>query len=660
VAAIVLVSTVARAAAARSFAAPWIAPDEMIYGLLGESLWETGQLTVRDEAVGYYSLLYPALVGLPLQLGDLARAIDLAQVLQALVMSSVAVVVFVWGRGFLPVRLAVVAAGLSVLPPALAYSGLLMTEALYYPVVVLALAVLARTLTEPTVFNQGVLLAAVTVAAAVRLQALVLLPVLVTAALLDAWFTRSRASLRQLVPAIGLVVLTVVAGVAAAAVAGSLEWDTLLGAYGTVAQDAPSATRVARELVWHAGDLFLLVLGLPLLATLALAVEAARGRERDPAARAFVATTAAYSLWIVLEVALFASRYVSHVAERYMITAAPPLLLGLCLWIARGAPRPRLVAAAGIVLALAVASIPLDQVAAVTEAHDLFTTMPLLDLTDAWSEHAARAALIVAGAALAATFLLPRRLLWPAVGLLALAFVAVSVDASRNVADLSEAEWEKSFGDASPDWVDRAARGDVVLLNSGDREWTADARTLFWNRRIRRVVRLPDAEGYGPMPQQVVTPLFSGELLDAADRPLAPGYLVAPSAVVPVGEKLAEAPVTSTQPGAALWRVEPPLRLRQRVEGLNPNGDFNGLARISVFGCEPGSLELTLLGKDGQPVEVRVDGVPIETITPAPDTVWEGSVPSPPYADGESRCVYELESDGLVGSTRLEFVPAGG
>jgi hypothetical protein len=58
-------------------------------------------------------------------------------------------------------------------------------------------------------------------------------------------------------------------------------------------------------------------------------------------------------------------------------------------------------------------------------------------------------------------------------------------------------------------------------------------------------------------------------------------------------------------------------------------------------------------------VEVRVDGVPLETITPAPDTVWEGSVPSPPYADGTSRCVFELESDGLVGSTRIEFVPSG-
>jgi hypothetical protein len=36
--------------------------------------------------------------------------------------------------------------------------------------------------------------------------------------------------------------------------------------------------------------------------------------------------------------------------------------------------------------------------------------------------------------------------------------------------------------------------------------------------------------------------------------------------------------------------------------------------------------------------------------------VWNGSVPSPPEADGRSICVFELVSPGLVGTTRLEFV----
>ena len=44
VGAIVLLSAVARFLVARSFDVPWIAPDEMIYGLVGQSLWETGTL----------------------------------------------------------------------------------------------------------------------------------------------------------------------------------------------------------------------------------------------------------------------------------------------------------------------------------------------------------------------------------------------------------------------------------------------------------------------------------------------------------------------------------------------------------------------------------------------------------------------------------------
>jgi hypothetical protein len=156
-----------------------------------------------------------------------------------------------------------------------------------------------------------------------------------------------------------------------------------------------------------------------------------------------------------------------------------------------------------------------------------------------------------------------------------------------------------------------------------------------------------------------VTPLFTGELVDPQGRALAGSLVAAPSGLLLEGEKIAEAPVTGLEPGSALWRTSSPLRLRQRVEGLNPNNDFDGLIRVSVFRCRPGSLELTLIGKSGGPIRVRVDGVPLTTIRPEPDTLWQGGIAAPPYADGGSRCVYELESDGLVGSTRIEFVPAG-
>ena len=176
-----LLSAVVRFAVARTFDVPWIAPDEMIYGLVGQSLWESGTLTIRDAAVPYYSLLTPALVGLPLAVGELARGVAIAQALQALAMSLVAVPVYLWGKPIVGTRWALAAAALAVLPPALWYGGLLMTEALFYPLVVAALLGLARMLEEPTLVRQGTFLLILSFAAAVRLQALVLLPVLLVA-----------------------------------------------------------------------------------------------------------------------------------------------------------------------------------------------------------------------------------------------------------------------------------------------------------------------------------------------------------------------------------------------------------------------------------------------------------------------------------------------
>ena len=56
-----LLSTAFRLGVALTFDVPWIAPDEMLYGLVGESLWQTGELSIRGIATPYYSLLTPAL-----------------------------------------------------------------------------------------------------------------------------------------------------------------------------------------------------------------------------------------------------------------------------------------------------------------------------------------------------------------------------------------------------------------------------------------------------------------------------------------------------------------------------------------------------------------------------------------------------------------------
>ena len=77
--AIVLVSTIARFLLSRGVAAPWIAPDEQLYGLLGRSLVAGDGLRILGGAVPYYSLLYPLFVGLPFIWSDVAGGVAWVQ-----------------------------------------------------------------------------------------------------------------------------------------------------------------------------------------------------------------------------------------------------------------------------------------------------------------------------------------------------------------------------------------------------------------------------------------------------------------------------------------------------------------------------------------------------------------------------------------------------
>ena len=141
--ALVLGAAALRYAGARTLPTPWITPDETLYGMLGRSLWSDGRLEVLGEPVPFYSLLHPLLVGLPLELWDGLTGYRVAQALGALAMAATALPVFAWGRTLMRPGWALVAAVLTVAIPALALSGLLMTETLFYPLATLAAWALA-------------------------------------------------------------------------------------------------------------------------------------------------------------------------------------------------------------------------------------------------------------------------------------------------------------------------------------------------------------------------------------------------------------------------------------------------------------------------------------------------------------------------------------
>ena len=655
---LVALSTLLRFWGSRSVAGPWIAPDEMVYGLLGRDLWETGRLTILGQEVGWYSLLYPALVGGPLSLDDLARGLDVLQLVQALVMSLTAVVVYVWGRAFLAPLPALAAAALTVTLPALAYSGLVMTEALFLPVATLALWALARALAAPTAAAQLVFLAVFAAAVLTRMQALVLLPVFVTSLAGAALLGRDRGLVRRFWPtfaALGLLAL----GWLAWRARDGLAWSDLFGAYGTVGTAGYDAGEAARFVVWHLGGIFLLVAGVPLLALGVLVVEAARGREPSPAGRALVAVAASTVVWLALQVGVFASRYAPHLLERDLIVAAPPLFLALGLWLERGAPRPQPWSAV-VTLALAVPALllSLERLLVVESEPDAFSLLPLLRLAERSGLDTAELVWLAAVAAAAAGFVLvPRRFAGSLAVACGLLLVVLSVVSSREVAELSADRERRYFGDDARAWIDRAADGRASLVYDGNEYWPSVWHQLFWNRDVREVVSLSGFRVPGPLPQREVSPRFDGVLFGSDGTEVSSAFTVAPLPLALVGERLAELRQEDlSQGGLALWRGEPPARLDTWTTGVLPNGDFTQ-ARVDVFDCGPGRLELTLIPKEGRPVDLLVDGRLVQRVEeiPADPGYWNGTL-YPPADAGGGRCSFELRSAGLVGSTRLAFV----
>jgi hypothetical protein len=653
---LVLVSAVLRLAAARSIGAPFIAPDEMTYALLGRSLWSTGHMTILGADTPFYSLLYPAIAGVPLSIGELATGFSLLQGLQAVLVSLTAVPVYAWGRRFLTPGWALAAAALSLTPPALAYAGLVMSEAAFLPLLTLAAWALARAVETPTYARQGVLAAACAAALATRLQAVVLLPVIATAVLVDAGLARDRRRLRPWLPAAIAVTAVGLLAVLVAAATGSAR--SVLGAYGTTASTY-EAGRAASFVAWHAADVFLLCAGIPLLALGALTVEALAGRLRGTAERALLATALALTLWLTVQVGVFASKYVGLLAERDLIGVLPVLFIAFALWLQLGAPRPRpWTPLLAVALAAPAILLPIGRFATLAAEPDSFMTIPFTDAAARWGAETLDTLWLVGAVAVLLAFLLvPGRLAPVLAGVVGVLLVAVSVKAGSTLAALSLDTQHRFFGRADPDWVDEHADGRVALFYDGGAYWPWVWHHVLWNRRVDAIVHVPDAPVPGVLPQRAVGPRFDGLLLDLSGRPVETPYVVAPTTMTFAGERVEQiAQENIDRAGLALWRVRPPARLATKTDGVLPNGDFTA-AHVTVYGCRPGRLELTLLPKGGRPVTLAANGRVVDRVDIGGGEFWNGVISTPPDADGRTSCDFDVESDGLVGSTRLEYVP---
>ena len=180
--------------------APWIFHDELVYSELAKSFAETGSFAIRAvEGTGGFGVLYPILISPAYLLYDrIPDAYDLIRAINSVVMSLTVIPVYLIARRLASRMLALLAAALSVALPTMMYTANVMTENAFYPLVAFWALALIRALERPTFWRQALVFIVLGIAFLTRVQAVVLVPVLLTAlalvVLLDALADRDGST----------------------------------------------------------------------------------------------------------------------------------------------------------------------------------------------------------------------------------------------------------------------------------------------------------------------------------------------------------------------------------------------------------------------------------------------------------------------------------
>lgn len=633
--AIVVGSFAVRAWLARGMLGPFIMVDELIYSELGRSLADSRELLVRDVPSRGYGFVYPALLA-PVYAAfeSLTDAYAAVKTLNALVMSLAAIPAYLLARRVVGQGLALLAAVLAVSLPSLVYTGSVMTENAFYPVFLVCALLLALVLEQSTTARQVALLIAVGVAAATRVQAVVLVPALLTAPLLLALFRREglRVTLRPYRVLYG-VVIGAGATLLVAQVARGRSLPELLGAYSVVGESDYELGEVLRYALYHVAELDLYLGVVPVAATIVLV---ARSRSLDRPLQALLATALAVTFWLVLVVSAFASVFAQRIQERNLFVVVPLFLILLLAWVDRGAPRPRVVAlVAAAASAALVLLIPFERFIDTSALSDTLMLLPWWSVQDhVGLEWVAELAFVLAVALGALFVLLPTRyaLALPLVVLAYYAAVFHPIWAGEHgVKQASAGAVFQGIRGAPRDWIDAAlpdaARAAVLWTGRADR-FTVN-QNEFFNRTVGDIfyLRQPTPGGVGETlvridPRDGLVRLPDGDAF-------ATEYLLTDGSVTPDGEVVARDDLL----GTTLWRVGGSVVSTTSIRGLYPNDSWSGETVIwKRRRCRGGELIVSLssdpsLFESPQSVHASIDGDPVALAIVKPNTPAKLRVP---------------------------------
>ncbi len=478
----------------RAHVTPAVFGDELLYSKLAESLASGNGFILRGE-----HLFFPAPLAIVFQvpawlIHSTPTAYAVVKALNVAVMASAVFPVYCIARRLVRPWFALLAAAIAVAGPSMLYAPYLMSEALAYPVFLLALATMLRAIERPSRRMEVAVIAVSLAAVLTRVQFLVVPLVYLIAAPLVGRLCgeRLRSSVRRHALSLGvLAALGAILLVTGGAVLGTYSGATGLN-YDP--RTVLSWTGFAAALLPFAAGWFVVPGAL-----LGLAVLVARPRGRADAG--FAALALASVVLVVLEVGMIAAGEAGRAIERYDMYLLPLAAVAFFAYVERGAPWLRLYVALALVGSATAWLMPFPGRAGTAFTFDSPTFSTYVQLAR-WFGNANAATFFagipfLAGIALA---LLPlRRRLAPAVvGMATIAVLLLSgIPAYAGDHAMTRGTLLARAGDP-PNWLDRSGLGpaDYLQLPGGSAHygWLLEA----WNRDFRHAIRMgiPTYDGY--------------------------------------------------------------------------------------------------------------------------------------------------------------------
>jgi hypothetical protein len=504
----------------RAHVSPAVFPDELLYSKLAQSIVSGHGFTIRGEAVSFPAPLAAFAQAPAWLIHSMPNAYAVAKALNVALMTAAVFPAYAVARRLVRPSYALLAAALTVAGPPMLYGAYLMSEALAYPVFLLALATMLKAIERPSRGMEAAVAAVSVAAVLTRLQFVVVPIAYLVAAPLAGKLTgeRLRVAVRRHGWSLGaLIALGALPLLTRGAVLGTYRGATFL--HYDLSAVLSWAGFTAALLPFAAG---LLVVPGALLGLLVLAQ-----RPRSRADAGFAALAVALITLVLLEVGLVGAGEAGRALERYAIYLVPLIAIAFFAYAERGAPRRR----AYIALALAGAAtawlMPFPARAGAGFTFDTPTFSVYGELVH-WFGNA-NAATVFAGVPMLggivlAVLPLARRVVPAAVGLAAIGLLVLSgIPAYAGDHAMTRGALHMRAGDP-PDWLDRSGLGhaDLLQLPDGSAHYAWLLET--WNRDLRHVIRL-GAPSYDGFASQAARIDRDGRLLVDGREP-GPGVLV--------------------------------------------------------------------------------------------------------------------------------------